>query len=63
MSRLHDWKWEAEQFRDLDRAAQERAEAEIARRKERDAITGADPRACRKLNAALRKAWKLDPET
>lgn len=28
--RLRDWKWDAEQYRDIDRAAQAKAEAELA---------------------------------
>ena len=31
--RLHDWKWDAEQYRDIDREAQAKAEAEIAKQK------------------------------
>jgi hypothetical protein len=31
--RLHDWKWDAEQYRDIDRAAQAEAEAELAKQK------------------------------
>jgi hypothetical protein len=30
---LRDWKWDAEQYRDIDRAAQADAEAELAKQK------------------------------
>ena len=65
MSRLHDWRWDAEQYRDIDREAQRKAEAAIALEKVKQdkylaAITGTDPKATAKLNKALRHAWKLD---
>ena len=31
--KLHDWKWDAEQYRDIDRAAQAAAEAKLAEQK------------------------------
>lgn len=60
-----DWKDQAMQYRDIDRAAQEKAEAEIAaeeraKRVYQDAITGTNPQATKKLIKGLRRAWKMD---
>jgi hypothetical protein len=66
-----DWKDDAMQYRDIDRAAQEKAEEELAeqeiiRTEQRveksyqDAITGANPLATARLIKALRKAWKME---